>query len=84
YGTTYQQLAALNGISNPNYIYVGQVLRVVGQGQSAPQNVSYHTAQWGDTLSGLAARYGTTVENIQALNGLSSDLIYAGVTYRVK
>ncbi|WP_144210221.1 LysM peptidoglycan-binding domain-containing protein, partial [Streptococcus constellatus] len=84
YGTTYQQLAALNGISNPNYIYVGQVLKLTGQGQSAPQNVSYHTAQWGDTLSGMAAQYGTTVENIQALNGLSSDLIYAGVTYRVK
>lgn len=84
YGTTYQQLAALNGISNPNYIYVGQVLKLTGQGQVAPQNVSYHTAQWGDTLSGMAAQYGTTVESIQALNGLSSDLIYAGVTYRVQ
>ncbi|MFW5455708.1 LysM peptidoglycan-binding domain-containing protein [Streptococcus anginosus] len=84
YGTTYQQLAALNGISNPNYIYVGQILKLTGQGQSAPQNVSYHTAQWGDTLSGIAAQYGTTVESIQALNGLSSDLIYAGVTYRIK
>ena len=83
YGTTYQQLAALNGISNPNYIYVGQVLKLTGQGQSAPQNVSYHIAQWGDTLSCMAAQYGTTVESIQALNGLSSDLIYAGVTYRV-
>ena len=77
-------MAALNGISNPNYIYVGQVLKVSGQGQSSPQNVVYHTAQWGDTLSGMASKYGTTVENIQALNGLSGDLIYAGVTYRIK
>ena len=28
YGTTYQQLAAINGISNPNVIYAGQRLRV--------------------------------------------------------
>ena len=28
YGTTYQQLAKINGISNPNKIYVGQKIRV--------------------------------------------------------
>ena len=28
YGTTYQQLAKMNNISNPNLIYVGQRLRV--------------------------------------------------------
>lgn len=28
YGTSYQKVAQLNGISNPNVIYVGQKLRV--------------------------------------------------------
>lgn len=28
YGTTYQHLAAVNGIANPNKIYVGQVLKI--------------------------------------------------------
>lgn len=28
YGTTYQKLAQINGISNPNIIYVGQVLKI--------------------------------------------------------
>ena len=28
YGTTYQQLAAINNIANPNKIYVGQVLKI--------------------------------------------------------
>ena len=28
YGTTYQKIAQLNGIANPNIIYVGQKLRV--------------------------------------------------------
>ena len=28
YGTTYQELAKLNGIANPNRIYVGQKIRI--------------------------------------------------------
>ena len=28
YGTTYQKIAQINGISNPNKIYVGQKIRV--------------------------------------------------------
>ena len=28
YGTTYQKLAQINGISNPNIIYAGQVLKI--------------------------------------------------------
>nr|WP_276571499.1 LysM domain-containing protein [Coprococcus comes] len=28
YGTSYQNVAQLNGLSNPNLIYVGQKLRV--------------------------------------------------------
>ena len=28
YGTTYQQLAKINGIANPNKIYPGQKIRV--------------------------------------------------------
>ena len=30
YGTTYQRLAEINGITNPNIIHVGQVLKVYG------------------------------------------------------
>lgn len=30
YGTTYQSLASLNGLGNPNYIYAGQQLKVNG------------------------------------------------------
>lgn len=35
YGTTYQALAAYNGIANPNLIHVGQVIRIPGAGQEA-------------------------------------------------
>jgi LysM repeat protein len=37
-----------------------------------------HTVQWGDTLWGIARRYGTNVQAIQVANGLHSSQIYAG------
>jgi peptidoglycan endopeptidase LytE len=36
FGTTYQALAAINGISNPNIIYAGQVLRLSGSAPADP------------------------------------------------
>lgn len=49
-----------------------------------PQEV-YYTVQSGDTLSGIAAQYGTTYQAIAALNGLANpDLIYPGQTLRVQ
>lgn len=45
----------------------------------------YYTIKAGDTLSGIAFDFGTTVQNICSLNGISNpDLIYAGATIRVK
>jgi hypothetical protein len=38
----------------------------------------YYTVVQGDTLSSIAARFGTTVTAIMQANGLTSDLIYVG------
>lgn len=82
FGTSYQALASLNGISNPNLIYVGQVLRVNG---SASTGSVYYTVRAGDNLSAIASRYGTSYQSIAALNGLSNpNLIYAGQTLKIK
>lgn len=43
-----------------------------------PDGSIVHTVQPGDTLFGLALLYGTTVEEIKALNGLGSDLLIVG------
>ena len=54
--------------------------------QQAPaqQDPEVVQLQWGDTLWGLAQRYGTTVAALQQLNGLGdSTLIYAGQQLRV-
>lgn len=82
FGTSYQALASLNGISNPNLIYVGQVLRVNG---SASTGSVYYTVRSGDNLSAIASRYGTSYQSIASLNSLSNpNLIYAGQTLKIK
>lgn len=82
FGTNYQMLASLNGISNPNLIYVGQVLRV---SSSANTGSVYYTVRVGDNLSAIASRYGTSYQSITALNGLANpNLIYAGQTLKIK
>lgn len=84
YGTSYQQLASLNGISNPNEIYVGQSLRISRTSvsyQSRSYNTSRggYTVQAGDTLSGIAARYGSNWTSLAAKNGIAKPyVIYAG------
>lgn len=44
----------------------------------------YHTVAQGDTLYGIARRYGTTVPNIKKQNNLSSDTIRIGQVLRIK
>lgn len=83
FGTTYQALAALNGIVNVNLIFPGQVLKVYGgsAGQSqAPQNGgSTYTVVRGDTLSGIGAKTGVKWQDIAAANGISAPYtIYPG------
>ena len=85
YGTTVSALSSLNGISNPDLIYAGNTIRVPENGGSGSSGAQYYTIQPGDTLSGIAARFGTTVSALSALNGISDpDLIYAGNTIRVR
>ncbi|MBB1086357.1 LysM peptidoglycan-binding domain-containing protein [Limosilactobacillus fastidiosus] len=75
FGTTYQNLASLNGIANPNLIMPGQVLKVTGQADN--QTVYY--VQAGDTLSGIANKFGTTVNALVSANGISNpNVIYVG------
>lgn len=82
FGTSYQALAGLNGIANPNLIYVGQVLRVNG---SAIAGSVYYTVRVGDNLSNIASRYGTNYQSIASLNGLANpNLIYVGQTLKIK
>lgn len=74
YGTSTSALASINGISNPNWIYPGQVLKLSG-GSSTRS----YTVRSGDTLSGIASRLGTSWTALKAKNGLANaNIIYPG------
>lgn len=80
YGTTYQHLAAINGINNPDLIYAGQVLKIDGAAAAAKT----YTVKGGDTLSGIAAKYNTTYQRLAQINGISNpDLIHPGQVLKI-
>ena len=81
FGTTYQAIATLNGISNPNLIYPGQVLKV---SSGSGNGIRTYTVKKGDTLSEIAAKFGTTYQAIAELNGISDpNLIYPGQVLKI-
>lgn len=81
HGVSTNDLVKWNNIKNANQIQVGQVLSVRGTATNTAQT---HKIVAGDTLSEIAVKYGTTVAKLKQLNGLKSDVIYAGKTLRVK
>lgn len=89
YGTTVRQLVILNNIKNPNLIYPGQKIKVPINGniQNETEYQTGHiiyTVERGDTLSRLALRFNTTVQEIAELNNIKNvNLIYIGETLRI-
>jgi LysM repeat protein len=81
YGLTVDYLVKLNNIDDPNRIYVGQRLKLKGNASTA----QYYTIKSGDSLSKIAANYGTTVNQLVAWNNIKNkNVIYAGQKIRVK
>ena len=80
YGTTYQELAKINNITNPNLIYAGQVIKVPNNDVS----VIEYIVQPGDTLSYIASRYDTTYQRLAQINNISDpNLIYPGQIIKI-
>ncbi len=72
-GTTVNTLVSLNGLINPNLVYVGQTLKVPGQQQpSQPSTSCVYVVQGGDNLTRIALKYGTTVWAIAIANNLAN------------
>jgi len=83
YGVTVSAIVQANGLSNPNYIYAGQTLLTPGgaapSGPPPAVGATTYVVQRGDTLGVIAARHGTTVNELVALNGIfNPNLIYVG------
>lgn len=87
YGVTVAHIVELNNIQNPNLIYPGQKLRITESSNTNLNPViqnNFYTVQRGDTLSGIARRYGVSVQYLVNLNGIRNpNLIYPGQMIRV-
>lgn len=78
FGTTAAALASANNIANPNLIYAGRILTIPGAASQSSSASSY-TVVSGDTLSGIAARFGTSVAALAGANHISDpNFIYPG------
>lgn len=86
YNTSYEYLAKINGISNPNLIYIGQRLTVPVLENSDINDTSHklYIVRRGNTLTQIARDYGVTIESIVRLNEISNpNLIFAGEVLRI-
>lgn len=97
FGTTTRSLQRLNGIKNPNRIYLGEILLIspatLNQSAAAaattlgdgPADLVAYKVREGDNLSTIARRFNTSVRAIQAANSLSDpNLLRPGATLRVQ
>lgn len=71
------QLIAINGITEPDKIFPGMILDLPDPIQAVFYNQC--VVDPGDTLSGIAAQFGISLDRIIAVNpGINPDLIYPG------
>jgi LysM repeat protein len=84
-GVPLNDLLAANGLGKSSTIYVGQTLQIPSAkpaDETAVAELEHSGKEYvvgkGDTLGAIAARSGTTVKALKALNGLTSDTIFVG------
>lgn len=96
FGISMDTLRSLNHIKN-DFIYPGQVLKVqastttttsASQGASSVATTSSDAATYrvksGDSLWSIAKKHGLSLDQLKALNHLTSDLIFVNQTLKVK
>ncbi len=98
YGVEPAQLAAVNGITNPNRVLIGQrlIIPTADTAAFAPASAAttadaplpgaggYHVVAPGDSLSVIARRYGMSMDDLMRLNRIANpNTIYVGQQLRL-
>jgi murein DD-endopeptidase MepM/ murein hydrolase activator NlpD len=73
YGISVKLLAQINNLSNPNFVYEGQVLTLAATGEVAENYVApvIHRLRRGETIWELARRYQADMAEILAVNNIT-------------
>jgi LysM repeat protein len=73
YMVTVEEIASANNLADPNLIIVGDELLIPGHdGPETPPAGGQYTVKAGDTLSGIANRYGLATAELAAANKLAN------------
>lgn len=82
YGSTVNEIADVNNITNPNIIYPGSVILIPVKEEDieTPPGSLIYTVQPGDTLYIISLLFGVSTQSILALNNINNpSLIYPGL-----
>ena len=84
YGTTVNELKALNNLTSNN-LSIGQVLKIPVSSTDTGTILTGNTyvVKSGDSLWNIANRYGTTVNELKALNNLTSNNLSIGQVLKI-
>ncbi len=88
FGVPLETLAQMNALDARAWLFVGQVLHVpatafAGAPAAAPTYITY-IVQYGDTLWGIAWRYGVSMATLMRVNGIyNPNWIFAGTRLRI-
>lgn len=93
YGVTRRELLTWNGLDSRGRIRIGQRIRVSSpEGRAAPRPepspeaaaARTHIVQRGETLKGLAKRYGVSIQALREANGLTErETLKTGIALRI-
>ena len=89
FNTTVDDIIELNDIENPDLIYPGEKLRITQSNvtQLSPIDDTievYYVVKNGDTLNGIARKFGITLNEILQYNNIPNpNLIFPGQTIKI-
>ncbi len=81
YGVSVQQIIELNNLRQGNRIYTNQ--RLIIKPGSSPADSTIYVVKRGDTLMGIARKFGTSIAAIQRINQIHGPVIYVGQRLKI-